>query len=162
MIRFGLPFTLGVICLDQATKYWVQTLFGAEGITRHMDVTSFFMLVLAWNRGVSFSFLNGEGPWMAWVLTALALAVSGVLVAWMARARNRWAALGMGLIAGGALGNAIDRIRFGAVTDFLYFHLGDWYFPAFNVADSAITVGAAVIMIESLVNQRVTAYKEGP
>lgn len=162
MIRFGLPLILGVVALDQATKYWIQGFFGADGAMRHVDVTGFFMLVLAWNRGVSFSFLNGQGPWMAWVLTALALAVSAVLIGWMPRARNRWVVLGMGLIAGGALGNAIDRIRFGAVTDFLYFHLGDWYFPAFNVADSAITVGAAVIMIESLVNQRVAAYKEGP
>jgi signal peptidase II len=162
MIRFGLPFTVAVIGLDQATKYWVQAYFGADGATRHVDVTSFFMLVLAWNRGVSFSFLNGLGPWIVWVLTALALGVSGALITWMARARNRWAACGLGLIAGGALGNAIDRVRFGAVTDFLYFHLGDWYFPAFNVADSAITVGAVVIMIESLLNQRAAAYKEGP
>lgn len=159
MIKFGLPFTLAVVCLDQASKYWVQSFFGAEGATRHLDVTSFFMLVLAWNRGVSFSFLNGQGPWIVWGLSALALGVSVVLVGWMARARNRWSAMGLGLIAGGALGNAIDRLRFGAVTDFLYFHLGHWYFPAFNVADSAITVGAAVVLIESLANQRATAYK---
>ena len=97
--------------------------------TGHVDIASFFMLVMAWNRGASFGFINQvSSQWVGWAFTGLAALVSGALLVWMSRAENKMLAVALGLIAGGALGNGIDRIRFGAVADFLYFHLGDWFF----------------------------------
>ena len=140
-----------------------------EGVTEtpfygaaRVDLTSFFMLVMAWNRGASFGFLNGASEWVGWGFTALAAIVSGVLLVWMSRADNKLLVIALGLIAGGAIGNAIDRIRLGAVADFLYFHWGDWYFPAFNLADSAITVGAVLLAVESLFKRPRSSYKGEP
>ena len=169
MIRIGLPISLAVILFDQVSKWKIEAFFRPEGVTEtpfygtaHVDVTPFFMLVMAWNRGASFGFLNQAADWVGWAFTALAAVVSGALLVWMSRAENKLLAVALGLIAGGALGNAVDRIRFGAVADFLYFHLGDWFFPAFNLADSAITVGAGLLVLESLFKRQSSDYKEAP
>ena len=167
MLRIGLPISLVVIVLDQLSKWQIEEFFRPVGVTEtpfygvgSLNLTSFFMLVMAWNRGASFGFLNQAADWVGWAFTALAAVVSGALLVWMSRAENKLLAVALGFIAGGAIGNAIDRIRFGAVADFLYFHWGDWYFPAFNLADSAITVGAALLVLESLFKRPGSDYKE--
>ncbi len=103
---------------------------------------------LAFNTGAAFSFLADESGWQRWLFTALAIGVSAVLVVWLGRTRRgEWrTALPLALIVGGAIGNLIDRLRFGHVTDFIQVYHGDWYFPAFNVADSAISVGAVLLI----------------
>jgi signal peptidase II len=134
----------GIVALDQATKAWVLALFEhGESVV----VTPFFNLVLFLNTGASFSFLADAGGWQRWFFTVLALGVSVWLVALLRRHANEiLMASSLTLILGGAVGNVIDRIRFGAVTDFLHFHWNEHYFPAFNVADSCITVGV-ILMI---------------
>lgn len=138
----------GVLVLDQGTKWLV--LGALLDPPRIIEVTGFFNLVLVFNTGISFGLLRGEEAWAPWVLGALALAVVAGLLVWLRRQPEPPFALAVGLIAGGALGNVVDRVRFGAVVDFLDFHLGAWHWPAFNVADSAITVGVALLVLDGL------------
>jgi signal peptidase II len=138
----------GVVALDQATKTWVLALFQpGESVV----VTSFFNLVLFFNAGASFSFLADAGGWQRWLFTGLALVVSVWLAVLLRRHANEGLMpLSLTLILGGAVGNVIDRIRFGAVTDFLHFHWQEYFFPAFNVADSCITVGVVLMIWHEL------------
>jgi len=146
--RLGWALAGAVLVLDQITKVLILDLF--SGSPQTIEVLSFFNLVLAWNRGVSFGMFGGLGDWGPWVLVGLALVISVVLARWMAKAENRLILVSLALIIGGALGNVIDRVRFGAVVDFLDVHVLGYHWPAFNVADSAITVGAAILILESL------------
>ena len=116
---------------------------------RVIELLGFFDLVLVWNRGVSFGLLGG-GELGAWPFVALAVAISVGLAVWLARLRQPLMVLAVGLILGGALGNVIDRLVYGAVVDFIDLHAGDWHWPAFNVADAAITVGVAVLAADAL------------
>jgi signal peptidase II len=102
------------------------------------------------NRGVSFGMFGAAPHWMPWLLLGFAAAVAGGLGFWLMRARNRWLGAGLGLVIGGAIGNAIDRVRLGAVVDFLDVHAAGYHWPAFNVADSAITVGVLLLLFDSL------------
>lgn len=139
---------VGVILLDQITKAWVLAAFHLH---ESVVVTPFFNLVLVMNPGASFSFLADAGGWQRWFFITLALAVSTWLAVMIRRhAAERLMPAALTLILGGALGNVIDRIRFGAVVDFLDFHLGGWHWPAFNVADSAITIGVILLLLHSL------------
>lgn len=115
-----------------------------------MPVTSFFNLVLVYNTGAAFSFLSGESGWQRWFFIAITVGALG-LIAWMIRRHreDRLFCWGLVLIFSGALGNLIDRVRLGHVIDFLDFYFGGWHFWAFNVADSAITVGAALLILDS-------------
>jgi signal peptidase II len=135
-----------VIVLDLATKWWVVAVF-REG--QELPVTSFMSLVLAYNTGAAFSFLAGADGWQRWFFSAVAVAASVVIVILLRRGGNRIYCLGLALILGGALGNLWDRVTIGRVTDFLLFHYQGWSWPAFNVADSAITVGAALLIVDS-------------
>lgn len=117
-------------------------------------ITDFFNLVMVWNRGVSFGLLDGSSDAMRWVLVALALTISVVLAVWLRRTPDRLTAISVGLILGGAIGNVIDRVRFGAVADFLDFHVAGWHWPAFNLADSGITVGVVLLLADSLLGGR--------
>jgi signal peptidase II len=137
-----------VFGLDQATKWWI--LESVMQPPRVMPVTPFFNLVMVWNRGVSFGMFNQDSAYNAWIFTALALAISAVLVVWMWRADNRLIGVAIGLIVGGALGNAVDRLRFGAVADFLDFHVMGYHWPAFNVADAGISIGAVLLLADAL------------
>lgn len=110
----------------------------------------FFNFVLAWNKGVSFSLLHSNHPAMPWVLVTVALLICGVILHWMSMEKNQATINCFGLILGGALGNVIDRVRFRAVIDFLDFHIGTYHWPAFNVGDSAICIGAGIILIWNL------------
>ena len=135
-----------VIAVDLATKAWFHAHFH-EG--EQLPVTSFFSLVLVYNTGVAFSFMAGQGGWVRWLFAGIAIVASVFLVWLLRRGGHRIMMLGLALILGGALGNLWDRIVIGRVTDFLLFHYAGWSWPAFNVADSAITVGAALLIIDS-------------
>ncbi len=133
-----------VILLDQASKLWV---LGSFHLGESLPMTSFFNLVLVYNSGAAFSFLSDAGGWQKWFFVALALVISGWLVVMIRQhAAERLQPLAFALVLGGALGNVIDRLRFGAVVDFLDFHVAGWHWPAFNVADSAITVGVVLLL----------------
>jgi signal peptidase II len=137
-----------VIVLDQLTKLWV---LATLKLGERIEVTSFFNLVLVFNPGAAFSFLSDAGGWQRWFFVVLAIAVSGWLTFLIRRhAAERLLPLAAALILGGALGNVIDRIRFGAVADFLDAHAAGWHWPAFNIADSAISVGVALLVWQQL------------
>ena len=157
-LAWGLPIAALVAVLDQLSKWKILCLMRPEGVMETpfigkgvIQALPFLDLVMAWNRGVSFGMGNNSGGWNVVVFTAVAAVVGGMLVAWMARTSNRLILVALGLVVGGAIGNVIDRVRFGAVVDFLYVHIGafDWW-PAFNVADSAICVGAGLLIFDSL------------
>lgn len=140
-------FAAAVIVLDQLSKWPVLARFMPG---EQLEVTGFFNLVLVFNKGAAFSFLSGASGWQTLFFLAIALgAAVAVSVLLLRAAGTRLFRLALALILGGALGNAIDRLRFGQVVDFLDFHLGAWHWPAFNVADSAITVGALLLILES-------------
>ena len=148
MLRYGLTLAAVIVVADQAVKWLVLDYFatGADPV----EVTSFFNLMLAWNRGVSFSLFHSEEAYAPFALSALALAISVGLGLWLRRLIHRWPATGVGLVIGGAIGNVIDRLRFGAVVDFLDFHWAGYHWPAFNIADSAITVGVIFLITDGL------------
>jgi signal peptidase II len=154
MLGRGLAVAGVVVALDQVTKALVLSHFGAAGCAAHRQpVTGFFDLVLTCNRGVSFGLFNGTDIGSL-VFTVLAAAIIVVLLVWLSRVRTTLLAVALGLIIGGAVGNVIDRLRFGAVIDFLYFHAGSWYWPAFNLADSAICLGVAAMLLDGLLLRR--------
>jgi signal peptidase II len=143
----GLLLALTVLVLDQATKgLALASLDPYEPVV----VTPFFNLVLVWNRGVSFGMLAGHGAWGPWLLTAMAAAIGAFLIVWLWRETRAVTRAALWLVLAGAVGNVIDRLRFGAVVDFLDFHAFGYHWPAFNVADSAIVVGAGLILLDSL------------
>lgn len=148
IIRTGLGVALIVFGFDQATKWWIVDTVMQPPQT--IPVTSFFNLVMGWNRGVSFGMFNHDSAINAWLFTGLALVIVVVLLVWLNKADRRLIGFAIGLIIGGALGNALDRLRFGAVADFLDFHIGGYHWPAFNVADSGITIGAALLLADAL------------
>ncbi|HET9046381.1 MAG TPA: signal peptidase II [Casimicrobiaceae bacterium] len=135
-----------VIVLDQVTKAAIVAVFrpGEE-----MPLTPFFSLILAFNTGAAFSFLAGEAGWQRWLFTAIAIGACALMLWLLKRGGSRLYCVGLALIVGGALGNLYDRLVLGHVVDFLLFHWRGWSYPAFNVADSAITCGAAALIIDS-------------
>ena len=148
---FGASLLLSAltILLDQLSKWWVLDVVGL-GSRLQIEVTSFFNLVLVWNHGISFGMLSDHrAPILLMVLAAVIVCI---LLIWLAKVNDRLTALGIGLVVGGALGNVIDRARFGAVADFLDFHVAGLHWPAFNVADSAIFMGVVVLCIESMMH----------
>lgn len=139
---------LGVLALDQLSKYWVLYSLYLPQVGQ-IHVLPFFDLTMVWNRGVSFGMLSADADLARWGLAAFQLAVAVVLAVWVRKADRKLLALALGLVIGGALGNLIDRVQYGAVVDFLDF--GGLYFPwVFNVADSAITVGVLLLIADSL------------
>ena len=164
MIGRGLGPAISVVVLDQLSKYLVLEHFGEQGCADHREiVTGFFDLVLTCNRGMSFGLFNA-GPGLSVPLFSVAaVVIVAVLLFWLSRVRSDLLSSAIGLIIGGAIGNVIDRLRFGGVIDFLYFHLGSWYWPAFNIADSAICVGVFVMLFEGLLARRqgLEAKQEG-
>ena len=151
-MRFGLATAAAIVAMDQISKAGILEIFGGRPDT--IEVTSFFNLVLTWNRGVSFGMFNEAGAWNVWVFTAIAVVIVAVLLYWLKRADTWTAVVAYGAIIGGALGNVVDRLRFGAVVDFLDFHVAGTHWPAFNVADAAIVVGAGLVVIDSLMSAR--------
>ena len=154
MLGRGLAVAAVAAVLDQITKLMVLGFFGESGCAIHRRaVTPFLDLVLTCNRGVSFGMFNSPGI-NSLIFTVAAAIIVVVLTLWLARVRTGFLAIALGLIIGGAIGNVIDRLRFGAVIDFLYFHAGSWYWPAFNLADSAICLGVAAMLLDGLLSRR--------
>lgn len=148
-----LGLSAAVVALDQWTKWLVVKHFVLHETLTLLPV---FDLVRAHNRGAAFSFLNNDAEWPRWFFSALAVAISAVLVVWLRRlpASARLLPLALSLVLGGAVGNLIDRLRHGYVVDFVQVHWQEYYFPAFNVADSAITVGACLLLLDSFISSR--------
>jgi signal peptidase II len=141
-----LGISLIVIILDQISKaIMLGTFFPGE----QRPITGFFSLVLTFNTGAAFSFLAAADGWQRWLFALIAIIASGVIVWLLQRGGSASYCLGLALILGGALGNLWDRLAIGKVVDFLLFHYAGWAYPAFNVADSAITVGAALLIFDS-------------
>jgi signal peptidase II len=136
---------LVVIVLDQLSKHWASSSLTYD---QPVVITSFFNLTLRHNLGAAFSFLASEGGWQRWFFAAIALGASVLLLGWIARVclSNRLEAFALSFILGGALGNLYDRILLGHVVDFIEVHYQDHYWPAFNLADSAITLGAIILL----------------
>jgi signal peptidase II len=156
MLGRGLAAAAAAAALDQSSKQALLWHFQAPGCAPHREVvTRFFDLVLTCNSGVSFGLLNRSGAGsLVFALAAAVIVV--VLLVWLGRVRTGFLAMAIGLIIGGAIGNVVDRLRFGAVIDFLYFHAGSWYWPAFNLADSAICLGVAAMLLDGLLLRRAT------
>tara|TARA_Y100001934_G_scaffold272563_1_gene361059 strand:+ start:588 stop:1067 length:480 start_codon:yes stop_codon:yes gene_type:complete len=152
LTRWGLLIAASVILLDQVTKYWI--VHQVMSPPRIIEVTSFFNIVMVWNKGASFGLLSSQSPWTQILLGGLAVAISIVLVVWLMKAQNWWLAVSLGLVIGGALGNAIDRAVYRAVADFLDFHVAGYHWPSFNVADIAITIGVIMLLLDGLIAGR--------
>ena len=153
--RLALGFLIAALSIlaDQVTKSWmIDLLFDPH---RVIAVTPFFNLVLVSNEGISFGMFETHPE----ILIVIALVIVAVLVYWLAKAHHAMVAVALGLIIGGALGNVIDRLRYGAVIDFLDFYWGTWHWPAFNVADSLIFVGVVYLVAESLFSRRTSPDK---
>jgi signal peptidase II len=151
--RFGLFTALGALLFDQASKLWLLFIFDI-GARAPIRLTPFFDLVLVWNKGISYGLFQQEGPFGQWALMVLKLLAVGLLWIWLARSEMRLTAAALGLIIGGAIGNAIDRLAYGAVADFFFFHVNtatwsfNWY--VFNIADVAIVAGVAGLLYDSV------------
>ena len=141
-----------VIAFDQATKITIERLFDFGDST---PITAFFNLVLTYNKGAAFSFLSAASGWQGTLFMVVGIAASAFIVWLLVRhSKQKLFSAALALILGGALGNVIDRLAYGHVIDFLDFHLGGWHWPAFNVADSAIVCGAALLIIDELLRMR--------
>jgi len=161
MLGRGLAVAAVAAALDQASKAMVLAHFGETGCAPHRAVVNSFLdLVLTCNRGVSFGLFDQTGL-NALVFSIVAALVVLLLIFWLSRIRSTFLAVAIGLIIGGALGNVIDRLRFGGVIDFLYFHAGAWYWPAFNLADSAICLGVAAMLLDGLLLRRAPSAAKG-
>lgn len=137
-----------VIVIDQATKRVVDT---TMQLYQSIELIPCFQLTYLRNQGAAFSFLSGAGGWQRWFFIGLAIVASVFICFWLKKLNRsqRWEAVAWSLVLGGALGNLIDRILYGYVIDFLDVYVGEWHWPAFNVADSAITVGVVMLLLDS-------------
>lgn len=159
--------------VDQLSKWWVIELFykprvfEAEGATLpflhwmtsfgqnqfppvNIEVTSFFNMVMVWNKGVSFGMFASYHDFMPYALSGVALIISVIMIVWMTRTNHLSTLIPLAMILAGAIGNIWDRLRFGAVADFFDFHWGEWHYPAFNIADCCIVVGVVALAIDGL------------
>ena len=161
MLGRGLAVAAAVAALDQVSKFAVLRHFHEAGCGRQQEtITPFLDLVLTCNPGVSFGLFNRTGV-SSLIFSLAALVIILVLVFWLSRVRATVLAVAIGLIIGGAIGNVADRLRFGAVIDFLYFHAGAWYWPAFNLADSAICLGVAAMLLDGMLSRRPGSQGKG-
>ncbi|MDG1687602.1 MAG: signal peptidase II [Gammaproteobacteria bacterium] len=148
MLKY-LTISAAIIGLDQVTK-WLMVSWLA--LYETVAIMPYFNLTMAHNHGAAFSFLAQAGGWQRWFFTVLALVISTVLVVWLAKLKPeaKLEAISLSLVIGGAIGNVIDRIYYGYVIDFLDIYIGSSHWPAFNVADSAICIGAVLLIIDSI------------
>jgi len=148
-LRTGLVAAVLVLLADQASKWAILSLIDLPQRGR-IVLAPVLNLAMVKNSGVTFGLLTGFGEWGHLLLSGLAICVVVALVVWLRRAESPLAATALGAIAGGAIGNVIDRLRFGSVVDFIDVHLGDWHWYVFNVADAAIVCGVAALVLENL------------
>ena len=152
-VASGLAVAAVVALVDQLAKASILGLFAERPPGTLLAVTPFFNLTLTWNRGMSFGLFDNDSALNTVVFTVLAAVIVLGLLVWLWRAREALVVLAIGLVIGGAIGNVIDRLWRGAVVDFLDFHLGQWHFYVFNTADAAISVGVALMLLDSLLAQ---------
>lgn len=148
----GIIVAVIVATLDQISKAVVFGYMTEQASV--IQVTSFFNLVVAWNTGVSFSMFNDLGNLGVYVLSGFALVVAFFLLCWLKNEKSRYMQIALGMVIGGAVGNVIDRVRLGAVFDFLDVHINTHHWPAFNLADSFICIGAVMIICDGLLNNK--------
>ncbi len=150
--RIGLLVAVVILVADQASKWWILEVLNLPFL-RQVVLLPVLSLTMVWNRGVTFGLLSGFGDWGYLVLTGISLVVVAALGVWLRRAESRMAAIAIGAIVGGAIGNVIDRLRFGAVVDFIHAHVdtpwGEYSWYVFNVADAAIVCGVVALIIDS-------------
>ena len=153
MIRLGLAMAALLLAADQASKYWVLEGLDLPAL-RNVPLVSVgpvgLDLTMVWNRGVTFGLLSGDGPLNHVVLAVVAAVIAGFLLRWMAHAETRAIAAALGAVVGGAIGNVIDRLRFGAVVDFVDAHAWGWHWYVFNIADAGIVCGVGVLLADAL------------
>lgn len=163
----GINLVIDTIIFDQLSKWWVITsLYKAESHNPDLltwlfskaprfnhpseEITSFFNMVMVWNKGVSFGLFNNPDGLSVTILSMISLLIAGGFFIWMMTLKRIFPAIGIGLIIGGAVGNVWDRLRFGAVADFFDFHYNGFHWPAFNIADAAIVIGVTILIIDSI------------
>ena len=161
--RTGLGAAVAVVVLaaDQASKYWVLHILrlpdrGDVAVAPHLDLT------MVWNRGVTFGLFSASGAWSRFALAGLAVVIVGALALWLRRAESALTAVALGAIAGGAVGNVADRLRYGAVVDFIRAHAFGWSWYVFNVGDAAIVCGVAALILGSRRTPPVRGNAGGP
>jgi signal peptidase II len=157
-----LPLTGVIIVLDQITKWIIVDRFELYESIRVLPVLD---ITRMHNTGAAFSLLAGQGGWQRWLFTALALGVGIAIVVWLGKLKassQRMLAAALALILGGAVGNLIDRVRLGHVVDFIYAHWNEAHFPAFNVADASITIGAGLLLLDAFLESRRAKQQGGP
>lgn len=147
-MRFGFIIAAVVLVLDQLSKYWVLALYDLP-VKTSVEILPFFSLTMVWNKGISLGLFQANGDLGRWVLIAITVIVTILLTFWLAKAQGNVLKLALGLVIGGAVGNIIDRLRFGAVVDFVHLHAFDYSFYVFNVADAAITIGVLCLLLDA-------------
>lgn len=156
LIRLSIAclIALTVIALDQASKTWI--LYDLMNPPRAIPILPFLDFVLTWNKGVGFGLFKAHSFWGTFALISMAIGISLALAIWLWKTTDKLLLLGLSLIIGGAIGNIMDRLQYGAVLDFIYVHvyIGNYHFPAFNIADSAITVGVGFLLLESFMRKK--------
>ena len=149
LVLLGCLSLLVVFAADQASKTWI--LDGLQlPLLGRVDLLPVLSLTMVWNQGVTFGMFRADGPAGALLLVGVAIAIVAALAVWLWRADSRLVAISLGAIAGGAVGNVLDRLRFGAVVDFIYFHVGSFSWYVFNLADAAIVCGVAALVLDGL------------
>jgi signal peptidase II len=148
--RFGLMIALATLALDQASKLGLLFVYDLP-VREPVVVAPFLDLMVVWNRGISYGLFQQHTELGRWVLLGISLAAAVGLSLWMARTPSRFLAASLGLIVGGAIGNAVDRLAYGAVFDFVHFHIGQFSWYVFNIADAAIVAGVIGLIYDSLV-----------
>ena len=149
--RSGVIAAVTVFVVDQATKYAVTDVLGLNVLSAERVLAPIFALRFVANHGVSLGFLRADTDMMRWGLVAMTAVIATLVAVWMTRERNRQDRIALGLILGGAIGNILDRVRYGYVVDFADLHFGEWRpFLVFNVADAAITIGVLVLLVRAL------------
>ncbi len=163
-LRRGVLFAVLLLIADQVSKWWILEVVRLPEV-RNIPLVLLgpvgLDLTMVWNRGVTFGLFSGEGSWNHLVLSLLALVVAGWLLRWLARAETRLVTYALGAVIGGAVANVIDRVRFGAVVDFVDVHAWGWHWYVFNLADAAIVCGVLALVVDALIRPE-TQRKEAP
>jgi lipoprotein signal peptidase len=163
-LRTGLIFAALLLVADQVSKYWILevVMLPERRNIPLLEVGPVGLdLTMVWNRGVTFGLFSGDGAWNHLILAGLALIVAGFLLRWLARSETRMVTYALGAVIGGAIGNVIDRMRFGAVVDFVDVHAWGWHWYVFNVADAAIVCGVLALVADALIRPE-SKRKEAP
>jgi len=161
--QFGFAVALVVFALDQLTKYWVTGPLGINQIGDQLVLLPIFNFTYTQNEGISLGLLNATNPVGRWMLVALTTAIAAAVAVWIGKEKNRIDQLALGMVLGGALGNILDRVRHGFVTDFLDLHFGEFRpFLIFNVGDAAISIAVVILLLRAFLTRKDHAEGPGP